>query len=381
MVKSPIKVIESGNVPTTENLGKGQVAFGQVGDSVKFYGSDGTTVSELQAGTQVNNLAPLVVDRVPTAGDTDSVAIGPEASAGAGGYVAIGDHAQATGPASGAYGSVAVGQSTSADARGVAIGLGSTSDSFAVAIGYIADTGGNTQSVVIGHRSTAAASCYHPTAVGANIGINDSNATAIGHLASIGVGGENSVSLGSYSSTAEPNVVSIGSGDATMALTDDMDEETKARIQARAAAATRRIVNVTDPTGAQDAATKNYVDTKISEIPTGTEVNQWTNTTAGIVKGSTVAGQIFAEANGTGSVNGWDDHESRIVNNTTNISGLQTKVDTLTTTVNSKANQSDLTSLQETVASQAETISQLQATITQLQSTIDNLVLKTEEIL
>ena len=221
-----------------------------------------------QDGTQINNLAPLVVDRAPTAGDADSVAIGPEANASASGYIAIGDHARATGATSGSYGSVAVGQSASARDRGVAIGLASRSDSFSVAIGYSANTGGNTQSVVIGHQTEAAASCYHPTAVGDRVKINDSNATAIGYLASIGAGGENSVSLGSYSSTAEPNVVSVGSGDATMALTDDMDEKTKARIQARATAATRRIVNVTDPANAQDAATKNYVDTKISSLTT-----------------------------------------------------------------------------------------------------------------
>lgn len=35
-------------------------------------------------------------------------------------------------------------------------------------------------------------------------------------------------------------------------------------------------------------------------------VNQWTNSAAGIIKGSTGDGQIFAENDGTGSVNGWD---------------------------------------------------------------------------
>lgn len=35
-------------------------------------------------------------------------------------------------------------------------------------------------------------------------------------------------------------------------------------------------------------------------------VNQFTNSAAGIIKGSTVAGQVYAENDGTGSVNGWD---------------------------------------------------------------------------
>lgn len=43
-------------------------------------------------------------------------------------------------------------------------------------------------------------------------------------------------------------------------------------------------------------------------------VSQWTNSSAGIVKGSTVNGQIFAESNGTGSVNGWDTMSSNLSN-------------------------------------------------------------------
>ena len=226
-----------------------------------------------QDGTQINNLAPLVVDRAPTAGDKESVAIGYQASASAGGYVAIGSTARATGATSGGYGSVAVGQNATASSRGVAVGSMATSDSFSVAIGYSTGTGGNTQSVMIGHRTVAAASCDRPTAVGSDIEINDRDATAIGYRASIGAGGENSVSLGNYSSTAEPNVVSVGSGVTTLTLSDDMTEEQQAIARAASDVPTRRIVNVTDPRDAQDAATKGYVDTKIAEIPTGTQVN------------------------------------------------------------------------------------------------------------
>ena len=89
---------------------------------------------------------------------------------------------------------------------------------------------------------------------------------AIGSHSKVESAADSSVALGSYSSATEANVVSVGSGDATMALTDDMDAETRTRIQARAATATRRIVNVTDPQNAQDAATKNYVDTQLEPI-------------------------------------------------------------------------------------------------------------------
>ena len=47
MVKSPIKIIDSGTAPTTANLGEGQIAFGTVDGTTKLYGSDGTTVTDL----------------------------------------------------------------------------------------------------------------------------------------------------------------------------------------------------------------------------------------------------------------------------------------------------------------------------------------------
>lgn len=54
----------------------------------------------------------------------------------------------------------------------------------------------------------------------------------------------------------------------------------------------------------------------------------WSNTTAGLVKGSASgAGTIFAESDGTGSVNGWDDLVADVENNTTDITNIKTKND------------------------------------------------------
>lgn len=55
------------------------------------------------------------------------------------------------------------------------------------------------------------------------------------------------------------------------------------------------------------------------------DVQPWTNTQAGIVKGSTDDGQIFAENDGTGSVNGWDEVKTDIEN--LEQAGFQTETD------------------------------------------------------
>lgn len=53
------------------------------------------------------------------------------------------------------------------------------------------------------------------------------------------------------------------------------------------------------------------------------QVNQWTNAAAGIVKGSTNNGQIFAESDGTGSVNGWDTLSGQVATNTSKLATIE----------------------------------------------------------
>lgn len=52
-------------------------------------------------------------------------------------------------------------------------------------------------------------------------------------------------------------------------------------------------------------------------------VQQWTNSAAGIVKGSAVDGQIYAESDGTGSVNGWDTLTTAVGNNTSKLGTIE----------------------------------------------------------
>lgn len=70
-------------------------------------------------------------------------------------------------------------------------------------------------------------------------------------------------------------------------------------------------------------------DTTWHSAPVGGSVgiNNFTNTEAGIIKGSTTVGQVFAESNGTGSVNGWDALTARV---TTAENTLANKVDKVT---------------------------------------------------
>lgn len=48
-------------------------------------------------------------------------------------------------------------------------------------------------------------------------------------------------------------------------------------------------------------------------------VNQFTNSSLGTIKGSTVTGQVFAENDGTGSVNGWDTLYGQVSTNTSKL--------------------------------------------------------------
>lgn len=58
-------------------------------------------------------------------------------------------------------------------------------------------------------------------------------------------------------------------------------------------------------------------------------VNTFTNNSEGVIKGSTNVGQIFAENDGTGSVNGWDTLSNAVSTNTSDIASLQGAIPTV----------------------------------------------------
>ncbi len=77
----------------------------------------------------------------------------------------------------------------------------------------------------------------------------------------------------------------------------------------------------------------------------------WSNTTAGLVKGSASgAGTIFAESDGTGSVNGWDDLVAKTETNASNITANANAIKTVdgrvdTANTNIAKNASDITAM------------------------------------
>lgn len=74
---------------------------------------------------------------------------------------------------------------------------------------------------------------------------------------------------------------------------------------------------------------------------TGFTISQWTNETAGTVKGSATAGQIQAEPDGTGSLVGYDAIISNISTAENNINALTTRVSNAESSVTSLTTQVD----------------------------------------
>lgn len=198
-------------------------------------------ISDLQGqggGTEVNSIAPLVVDTAPTSATSECLGVGNAARA-------YGDRG------------IAIGHTVSAFTRGIAIGgrdttlpnppTKVTASGNSVVIGYNTVDQGQA-SVVIGLQ--ARSDNASGVAIGDAAQYTSSCGIAIGYNAYCY--GDNSVALGRNSRAGEADTVSVGSGNSRYSTI-----------------VTRRIVNVTDPTNGQDAATKNYVDTAIAAIPTG----------------------------------------------------------------------------------------------------------------
>lgn len=168
-------------------------------------------------GTSVNVISPQTVTTAPSAIGQKDIAIGDSAETTSHNAIAIGASAKANGNG----GSIAIGLAASAGGSSPTIAIGgnaTANGSVSMAVGYNAKAYGSV-ACAIGNGSSAGSE--QSAAIGYNAGAYGTGAVALG---------ANSIANGAYT-------VSVGSSSQK-----------------------RRIVNVADPTGDQDAATKAYVD-------------------------------------------------------------------------------------------------------------------------
>ncbi|MDE7425343.1 MAG: hypothetical protein K2N51_16925 [Lachnospiraceae bacterium] len=197
----------------TKNYVDSQIAQAGGGSSVTVVQTTGTSEEDVMSQKAVSNNTCFGDGAVNT---TNAVAVGKGSTANTNSSIAIG------------YNSSAI----SANEEG---GQGSE-----IAIGR-ESLSKNGQTIAIGLRSQAISD--HSISIGADSKSTDFYGVSLGTLSLCE--GESSVALGESSVATEDYVVSVGSGNDNSNM------------------CTRRIVNVKDPTKAQDAATKNYVDSKI----------------------------------------------------------------------------------------------------------------------
>lgn len=111
----------------------------------------------------------------------------------------------------------------------------------------------------------------------------------------------------------------------------------------------------------------------------GQQIGMFTNSTLGTIKGSTTEGQIAAEADGTGSLNGYDTLKSGVTANTTALETLTTRVDAVETKNTSQdttinTNTTNISALTTRVTTAEGNISTAQTDITNLKNTMPDLI-------
>lgn len=183
------------------------------------------------------------------------VAIGGVATGGRGSAsVGIGYNSSAAG-----LGSVAIGDgAATTDREQVAIGMLTKSSAYSTAVGARARTDftGVTHAVAVGNSSVRG---DYGVAMGNGASVYGANSVAIGKSASAGSGADNSLAIGASASVNSnvTNAVAIGQG--SRATENDT-------VSVGQSSALRRITNVGDAVNAQDAVTKNQLDTAIAGV-------------------------------------------------------------------------------------------------------------------
>lgn len=246
----------------------------------------------LDGSSVINTVVPLKVENIPSVRLGTDIAIGSKAKAlgvSSGSAIAIGDNSSSDGS-----GAISIGYySSSPTGKAIAIGDSSkASGAYSIGIGWNAETVG-WQTVSLGMNALAKGDSS--IAIGDYASTTGVNSIAVGSSAeagdersvSIGIGAKalskRSIALGGNSYTDQDYTVSVGSNTGSV---EDF---------------TRRVINVTDPVNAQDAATKNYVDNHSNTIYPLTVATTPTAETGSISIGNASVSANNAVALGEGS--------------------------------------------------------------------------------
>ena len=200
----------------------------------------GTSTTDVMSQNAVSTIN--VLGQSASRSDTVSIVFGNEATATGSSNVCLGSKASTDGT-----GSISIGYRASSDTNSVSIGrmastTGGSGDS-CVAIGELSQAYGH-RSISIGPSATSNSENCITLGAGAYIYNDAAENVALGANSGIDQGISYSIALGNSSNVSESYSLSIGNN-----------------------VFTRKIERVTDPTNAQDAATTNYVDSKIPDLP------------------------------------------------------------------------------------------------------------------
>lgn len=155
-----------------------------------------------------------------------------------------------------------------AETNGYAWGEQAKTKTDGIAVGFSADSG--RASVAIGSNSYAGDYSTESETKAVAVGITshaDDGGTAIGHNSNAK---KYSVAIGEG---AEATVDGTGRGRGAVAIGSGSIASQDLTVSVGNSSLRRRIIRVDTPTQDDDAATKEYVDTKIADIPSGTTIN------------------------------------------------------------------------------------------------------------
>lgn len=108
--------------------------------------------------------------------------------------------------------------------------------------------------------------------------------------------------------------------------------------------------------------TYGYNGTNWIKVETSADVPIFTSETPGVIKGNTADGTVAAEADGTGSVNGWDNVKTTLTNHTESIGTIQSSLSTVEGTVST--HETEIANLNADILTKNDKLNAITVTLT-----------------